>query len=62
MVNIRTPLCGTRHCIVICLFCQSLRGSDNHMPSEKMYPDGFADIIARYLNQLSSGICRLTET
>ncbi|HFB9127049.1 TPA: hypothetical protein AABO33_000730 [Neisseria gonorrhoeae] len=62
MVNIRTPLCGIRHYIVICLFCQSLRGSDNHMPSEKMYPDGFADIIARYLNQLSSGICRLTET
>ncbi|EFH23796.1 TPA: hypothetical protein WIA66_000116 [Neisseria meningitidis] len=62
MVNIRTPLCEIRHCIVICLFCQSLRGSDNHMPSEKMYPDGFADIIARYLNQLSSGICRLTET
>ncbi len=31
------------------------------MPSEKMYPDGFADIIARYLNQLSSGICRLME-
>ncbi|EEZ74737.1 hypothetical protein NEILACOT_05255 [Neisseria lactamica ATCC 23970] len=62
MVNIRTPLCEIWHFIVICLFCQSLRGSDNHMPSEKMCPHSFADIIARYLNQLSSGICRLTET